>query len=159
MANRELELSTDPVTESVQELIAFFAAELDGVSFPDTDGGTLDAGALEQLADKVRRGAAEVQRARKALEEANLALAAARDELEDKAVRALGYAKVFCQGQPALADKTDTLSLGAPKKKVKKARPVAQAQAPAKKGRKKEPTPLPLNEAPAEEPVAEVKAA
>lgn len=182
MANRELELSTDPVDEPTQELITFFTDDLGEVSFPDTDGGSLDAAALEQLADKVRRGAAEVQRARKALEEANQALASARDELDDKAVRALGYAKVFCQGQPPLLEKVSALSLGGAKRKPKakkqkategkaahsKAAPSHAGEpkaAPAKKAKKKEPTALPLQDAPrgkaeqsAEAP-AEVKAA
>ena len=126
MSNPELELSADPVSTPLQEVLALFSTELNEVCFPDVDAGT-----LQELAESVRARAADVARARAVLEETRAALIEAQGELEQRAQRAVGYAKVFALGNGELENKLAALQLGRGRGRKGTKPTKAKANAPA----------------------------
>lgn len=113
MSNPELELSSDPVSPALQEVLTLFSADLAEVTFPGVDAST-----LADLAEQVRARAVDVARARAVLEETRTALLEAQDLLEERAHRAVGYARVFAEGDAELEERLAALALnrGRPRK-------------------------------------------
>lgn len=112
-------MSDDAIPSHAREVLALFAGELRGQRF-----GDLDAEALEALAARTREAAAEVERARAALDEAHARLAEARDALCARAEQALAYARVFAGGDPSLAARLGQLEpAAAPVERPRKRKP------------------------------------
>lgn len=96
--------AADPVPSSIRELLALFRDELSGQRF-----GDLDAAALEELAERTRAAAEDVDRARAALDAAHARLHEAREELARRAQQGLAYAQVYAAEDPVLRDKLAAL--------------------------------------------------
>lgn len=117
----------DPVPPTVREILAFFRDELGGKRF-----GDLDAAALEELAERTRAQAREVDRARATLEAARATLDEAREELGRRAQQALAYARIYASQEPTLAARLAELESGP-------AEPIAERR----RGPKRRPAPAP----------------
>jgi hypothetical protein len=106
----------------------FFRAELASVQFPGVDAKVLDTASarIDAALETVRRAETELDAAR-------ATLAAAQDDAQQKAQRALAYARVYAQDNPSLLARLDALSSPA----------IATAPAPRRRGRPpKSSTPL-----------------
>jgi hypothetical protein len=87
----------DPVPASVRALLQLLAGELSSVKFPDVDGERLAGAARE-----VEAAAGQVAEAEAALEAARRRLGERQDALLARAHRALGYLRVFADGDATL---------------------------------------------------------
>jgi hypothetical protein len=96
----------DPVSGPVRELLAIFDHDLRDVRFPDVDREALDA-----CARQVLEAAAALARQEAATAAARAALDSCQDALAVKAHRAAAYARVFAEGDPALAARLDAIAL------------------------------------------------
>lgn len=90
-------LPDDPISGPVRDVVAIFDAAADQLRFPDMDAGVLRAAveAVEAAQDEVRRLEAALLDARRRLEDT-------QDGLLHKAQRALAYARIFAESDPAL---------------------------------------------------------
>jgi hypothetical protein len=97
---------TDPISMPIQSLLTLFANELSDVKFPDADSTVLgeSARAVEAAAEAVRLAEA-------ALESARAILAERQEALLQKAQRALAYARVYAETDPALTSRVDAIAL------------------------------------------------
>jgi ElaB/YqjD/DUF883 family membrane-anchored ribosome-binding protein len=95
----------NPMTTPLDSLMDFFRAELASVQFPGVDAKVLDAAAarIDAATETVRKAEAELDAAR-------ATLAAAQDDAQQKAQRALAYARVYAQDNPTLLARLDALS-------------------------------------------------
>lgn len=114
----------DPIPAPIQALLALFEGELAAVKFPDVDREILGKDAA-----RVREAASEVARAEAALEDARRAHLESMDILVQRCQRALAYARVFAEGNPAVAAKLEALS--PPGRSARRPRVEAPAAAPA----------------------------
>lgn len=96
-------------------LLSTFETDLHDVRF-----GDVDAASLAALAAEVDAADAAVARAQSALDDARAALVAKNDALLQHAHRALAYARVYAESDPALAARLATITLP---KLARKARP------------------------------------
>jgi hypothetical protein len=126
------EIIEETISPSILELLAVFKTDLSSVSFPDVNLEVLD-----NLEQKVKSGAKELQDALNRADSMREALEAAQNELLSKAQRAMAYAKVFAEGNEALLEKLSGISLGktrSPKKtavdKIKVEKPQAETAPP-----------------------------
>jgi hypothetical protein len=101
------ELIEDPVPESIKELLSLFREELSAVSFPD-----INADVLEQYAEQVRSKALELQDAQAKVASIKESLDASQNDLLQKAIRGLAYAKVFAEDREELMEKLSSIALG-----------------------------------------------
>jgi hypothetical protein len=101
------ELIDDPVPESIKELLSLFREELSAVTFPD-----INADILEKFAEQVRSKAMELQEVQARVASIKESLDASQNELLQKAIRGLAYAKVFAEDKEELMDKLSSISLG-----------------------------------------------
>jgi hypothetical protein len=94
------------IPEPIEKLIEVFTQSLAGVQFPGADAALLEraATAARAAADRLAEAEAAVDAARKALDEAE-------GELVHKAQRALAYARIYAEEQPALAALLDGVVL------------------------------------------------
>jgi hypothetical protein len=102
------------ISASIQTVLDLFTTSLADVRFADVDGPTL------------ARLAADVEAAAEAVAAAQAALDAARDGLQERqdallqhAQRALGYARVYAEGDAALSQQIATVSLPRPTRRVR----------------------------------------
>ena len=95
-----------PIDPAIAELLALFEGPLEGISFPDVDRAT-----LIDLAEVVRRSAADVEAARVMLENAEAALDARQQVLLSRGQRALAYARIYASDQPELSAALDRIGL------------------------------------------------
>ncbi len=118
---------SEVVPAAVRSLQRIFAEELAGVGFPDVSADSLTA-----EIERVRERAVAVAQARATLEGARAALDDAQQRLVNHAERGLAYARVFAEGNDALAEILASLSLTpavpAPPKK-RRGRPPKRAKA------------------------------
>lgn len=112
----------------VREVLAVFEQELRGVRF-----GDLDAERLEEATARVRASQAEVDEARDLLDAARRVHEEEVARLSGLAEKALAYARIYADSDPALKDR-----LGA----------VAGAEKPAKKRKRKKRAPAEVTELP-----------
>lgn len=143
---------SDALDPSLRELVELFAGPLATVSFPGVDGRRLGT-----LAAQVESDTAELARLDAAAAALRQRLSDARDDLLQRAQRALAYARVYADGEgPAeLAAQLDALVL--PRTRSQRPAPAqtataaaAEPTAPRKRGRpRKEPQPTTLFAAPA----------
>lgn len=141
MSTPQVDVSDEPVSTSLQAVVAFFASELAGIGFPDAKGGTLDAATLSALVEQVHQRAEEVQEAQRTLGEAQLALSRAHDALSHNAERALAYARVFCQHEPERLEQIAAIQRQGLKKRGKKQSATSAVQKTVRKKAKKSPGP------------------
>jgi hypothetical protein len=97
---------TDPIPSAVQEVVDLFATELASLKF-----GDLEPTSLVAAAEEVKAVTADVMRAEAALESTRAVLAEKKDALLHKAQRALAYARVYAENQPALASRLERVAL------------------------------------------------
>ncbi len=105
------------VPAEVQEVLDLFEDDLAEVRFPDVD--------IEVLTSHVaivEEHLKEAEITRAAFEQARIRLEEAQSELRSKAKRALAYAKIFADGDEALAERLGAMTLGGepPQKKKPK---------------------------------------
>lgn len=105
----------DPISASIKDTIVLFKEEFSTVTFPDVSESI-----LEDLAEKVKKNAQD-------LEEANNRIAALRDtlessqnELSQKCMRGLAYAKVYAENNEELLEKISKINFGKTTKAPKK---------------------------------------
>jgi hypothetical protein len=132
----QIEFTDDPIPSAVQELLALFKDELSTVSFPD-----VSQQALETLADDVRAKLKELQDVSALITAAQEALEASQNELVQKSIRGLAYAKIFAEGNDELMEKLSAISFGKP---VRTPKPAEGKRSRSKK-----------SEVPVEEPASE----
>lgn len=119
-------MADDPIPPNVRDVLDLFAGELRDQRF-----GDLDAGSLDELAERTRAAAHDVERARDALDAAHAELAEAREALAQRAEQALAYARVFAASDEALAARLRELERPeAPKRRMTK-RQKPKADGPA----------------------------
>ena len=94
---RSMENAIDPVPEPVRTLMQLLAGELAAVRFPDVDGERLGAAARD-----VEAAALALADAEAALEAARQQLSERQEALLTRAHRAVGYLRVFAEGDAAL---------------------------------------------------------
>lgn len=143
---------SDALDPSLRELVELFSGPLAAVSFPGVDGRR-----LATLAAQVETDTAELARLDAAAAALRQRLSDARDDLLQRAQRALAYARVYADGEgPAeLAAQLDALVLPRtrgqrPAPAVATAAATAEPTTPRKRGRpRKEPQPTTLFAAPA----------
>ena len=97
---------SEAVSPAVRSVLDLYAAELAPVKFPD-----LDADILRAAAALATQRAEEMAQAESALEKARTGVVEAQDALLLKAHRALAYAKVFAEEDPALTAKIEAIAL------------------------------------------------
>jgi hypothetical protein len=102
----DMPIANDPVPSSVRALLQLLAGELAAVKFPDVDGERLTGAARE-----VEVAATAVAEAEAALELARRRLSERQDALLGRAHRALGYLRVFADGDVALEAKLGAIAL------------------------------------------------
>lgn len=98
MKSQSPKLDVTPVL--ARQVIELYADELADVRFPD-----LDLAALRAAQEALHAAQLEVERMEDKLASARAELELASDRLNGKAERALAYARIFAQGDAALAPK------------------------------------------------------
>jgi hypothetical protein len=101
-----IESAPEAIPAPIRAVLALFAAELRGVSFPGAD-----AALLGQRAEEVRSRARDVERAQAALDAAIVALEERSAALAALAARALAYARIYAADHPALVERLADLDL------------------------------------------------
>ncbi|HEX4353551.1 MAG TPA: hypothetical protein VHZ95_11560 [Polyangiales bacterium] len=96
----------DPTPVFVRDVLAFYADALSDVRFPD-----LDLARLEEARASILTTQLEVERIEAKLSIARAALDAELDALHRTAERALAYARVFAQSDPALGARVAELGV------------------------------------------------
>jgi hypothetical protein len=96
----------DPVSAPVREVLAVFDDALEDVRFPD-----VDAAALHAAADGVTAAHAELRRLEAVVDEARRRLEESQEALLHRAQRAVAYARVYADGDAALAARLDAIAL------------------------------------------------
>jgi hypothetical protein len=127
----------DPVAAPIRALLELFVGELALVKFPE-----LDAEVLRDAAGQVSSRSEALARAEAAVERARVELGEAQETLQQKAQRALAYARIYAEDQPELAGKLEDITLPRAQRRLTRL----------------EPTPSPVA-APAAVPAAPVAAA
>jgi hypothetical protein len=108
---------------SLQKLLDLFVTgPLAKVHFPDVDGA-----ALAELAEAVKQQGASVSEAEQRVVDARAALADGLETLRIQAQRALSYARIYADGQPAVRPLLDGIDLSRS--------PQPAASAPKRRGR------------------------
>jgi hypothetical protein len=87
-----------------REVLELYAAALPEVRFPDLDLATLHA-----LADEVRDAQDEVDRLEAELRDARDRVAQCNAALDARAERALAYARIYAEGNPALLEQVQAV--------------------------------------------------
>lgn len=96
----------NPIPSAIQEVLDLFQTQLAPVTF-----GGLEAGVLTTGAEAVRLAAAALIEAEASAEEARNVLLEKQDELAQKAQRALAYARIYAEDDPALLATVESISL------------------------------------------------
>jgi len=121
---------TSSVPPALQELIALFNAELEEVRFPGVDAQTLSA-----AADAVDEAARALVLAEAAAEAARERLGEAQEALLTRGQRALAYAKIYAEEQPALWARLETLQLPRTARRAPRSEVEEAPAAPRRRGR------------------------
>jgi hypothetical protein len=95
-----------PIPPSVQSLLDLFTASLADVRF-----GDVDAQSLARFAADMESAASTVATTQAALDAARATLQERHDALVQHAQRALAYARVYAESDPALGAQLDAISL------------------------------------------------
>lgn len=103
-ATPDAPVAEDPIPAVLRTVLELFGRELAAVRFGDLDRAVLDEAAVE-----VRRAAAEVTRIETELAAARTVLDSRLEALRHKAQRALSYARIFAEDDPALRRRLEAL--------------------------------------------------
>lgn len=106
----------DPIPAPLQDFYALFKQDLSNVAFPD-----ISIEVLEKLMSDVHEKTKELQDAYSLVTAAQEALEASQNELLQKAVRGLAYAKIYAEGQEELSEKLAKINLTKTNRTTKKA--------------------------------------
>lgn len=137
---------SDAISPALRALLELFTEELAEVKFPD-----VDAGVLEEAAERVRQRAEAVAQAQAALEAARAGLYESQESLLQKGQRALAYARVFAEDDAELSAKLEAVSLPRPVRKAPRPEgaapttdaPASEENAPKRRGRPPKARPAP----------------
>jgi hypothetical protein len=98
--------SMNPIPTAIQEVLDLFEGQLAPVTF-----GGLETGVLTVAAENVRAAAEALIAVEAAAEAARALLAERQEELAHKAQRALAYARIYAEDDPALLAKVEAIVL------------------------------------------------
>ena len=98
--------SSSPIPAPLYELMSIFSEQLPNIRFGDIDKGVLD-----EAMGRVEMAAQKAAEAESVLEMARAELAATQQALLTTGQRALAYARIYAEDQPALLGRLQTLSL------------------------------------------------
>lgn len=129
------ELLENPIPEPIENLLTIFKENLEAVTFPD-----INAEILEGFAEQVRIKAKELQEAQARVLSIQEALDASKDELLQKSMRGLAYAKLYAEDREELLEKLSTISLSTRSTATRK-KSSNKDNSIQKKSRMKKPTP------------------
>lgn len=121
---------TSSISPALQELIALFNAQLEEVRFPGADAQTLSADA-----EAVREAARALTLAEAAAEAARERLAETQEALLSRGQRALAYAKIYAEEDPALWARLESVQLPRTARRAARSEADEVAAAPRRRGR------------------------
>jgi hypothetical protein len=131
------EISENVIAAPLRELITVFKENLSKVEFPDVSTAILEncAAAVEKNARELATIVAQENAARELLE-------TSRNELLQKAIRAVAYAKVYAEDRPEIMARLSQINLGKASRAFRKATteksaPEEVTDAAAEKGEEK----------------------
>jgi hypothetical protein len=131
---------TTPIPPAVQQVLHMYETNLPLVKF-----GDLEATVLAKAAEEVVLAATVLEHAEAALETARVALLEKQEDLLQKALRALAYARVYAEGDAELAARVEEISLVRSSRRAQKVegieggQPAPTAQAPRRRARPRQP--------------------
>jgi hypothetical protein len=96
----------DAISAPIQDLLNLFKEHLSSVTFPDVSFEI-----LESLIKKVESNTNELQEALAKVETVRAALELNNNELLQKAVRGLAYARIYAEGNEALLEQLSKINL------------------------------------------------
>jgi hypothetical protein len=99
-------MSDTAFADPTDAVLTLFAEDLASIKFPDVDSASLLA-----AADDVARAQDALAACEAELQAAHTLLAARRDVLQQKAARALAYARIYAESNEALREKVDSIWL------------------------------------------------
>ena len=105
----------DPISTPIKEMLTIFKNDLSSVTFPDVSQSI-----LETLVEEVRKNATELEAANAQVIAAREILEASQNDLLQKCLRALAYAKVYAEDKEELLESISKISLGKPQRLPKK---------------------------------------
>jgi hypothetical protein len=105
----------DPISAPIKEILAIFQKELSSVTFPDVSQTI-----LENLIEDVRKNAVELEAANAQVIAARETLEASQNDLLQKCLRGLAYAKVYAEDKEELLENILRINLGKPQRIPKK---------------------------------------
>jgi hypothetical protein len=126
------EPTEDPILLPVKELITIFEEHLTSVAFPD-----VSLNILQSLVEQVRTNALELDEINARLLTVRETLENSQQELLQKCLRGLAYAKVYAEDREDLYEKLSQISLGKPSRAPKKASVKADESVSDEKSEKK----------------------
>ncbi len=119
----------DPLSSSIKETISLFKEDLSNVTFPD-----ISHNVLENLIEQVRSNATELEEANAKVISAREALETSQNELIQKCIRGLAYARVYAEDRDDLLEKISRINLGKSSKIQKKVNRSEKSDAPVSEG-------------------------
>jgi hypothetical protein len=124
---------TIPIPPAVQQVLDLYETNLPLVKF-----GDLEATVLAKAAEEVVLAATALERAEATLETARVALLEKQEDLLQKAQRALGYARVYAEGDAELAARVEEISLVRSSRRTQKVDSIEGSEpAPAAQARRR----------------------
>jgi hypothetical protein len=127
---------TSPIPEAIQQVLDVYESNLPLVKF-----GDLEATVLASAAEEVVLAATALEQAEATLVAARVTLLEKQEALLQKAQRALGYARVYAEGNADLAARVDPISLPRSSRRSQKLdvtdrnQPAPALQPPRRRGR------------------------
>jgi hypothetical protein len=112
------ELQEDPILQPVADFLSLYQEEFSTITFPDISKEILD-----DLAEKVKQKASDLDEANAMAAAAKEALENSQNELLQKCLRGLAYAKVYAEDRDELLEKLSKVTLGKTSKPSKKSLP------------------------------------
>jgi hypothetical protein len=110
------DLIDDPISTPIKEMLTIFQRDLSSVTFPDVSQSI-----LENLIEDVRKNAVELETANAQVIAAREALEASQNDLLQKCLRGIAYAKVYAEDKEELLETISKINLGKPQRLQKKA--------------------------------------
>lgn len=110
------DLIDDPISTPIKEMLTIFQRDLSSVTFPDVSQSI-----LENLIEDVRKNAVELEAANAQVVAAREVLEASQNDLLQKCLRGIAYAKVYAEDKEELLETISKINLGKPQRLPKKA--------------------------------------
>jgi hypothetical protein len=109
------DLIDDPISAPIKEMLTIFQRDLSSVTFPDVSQSI-----LENLIEDVRKNAVELETANAQVIAAREVLEASQNDLLQKCLRGIAYAKVYAEDKEELLENISKINLGKPQRLPKK---------------------------------------